>query len=47
MNPYKSICVLMDLNGSLRVLIKLDASSLVFMGPNKSLCVFMDCKGCL
>ena len=45
MNLYKSLCVLMDFNGFLRVLIGLDAFSLVFMSPYKSLCILWIVRG--
>ena len=42
MRPYRSLCVLMDSNGCIWVLIGLYASLWVLMGPNKFLCVLMD-----
>ena len=45
MGPYMSLCVLMDSNGSLWVLIVFYASLLVLMGSYKSLCVLMDSIG--
>ena len=36
MGPYKSLCVLVNSNGSLWVFIGLDASLWILMGPYKS-----------
>ena len=47
MGPYSSLCVYMDSNGSLWVLIVLYAFLLVLKGPYKSLFVFLDSHGSL
>ena len=47
MGPYRSLCVLVDSNGSSWVLISPYASSLVFMGLYEFLCVLMDSNGSL
>ena len=50
MDSYKSLCVLMDSNGSLwllRVAIGLNAFLSVFMGPCWSLSVFISLSGSL
>ena len=47
MGRYRSLCVFMDSDGSLWVLISPSASLLVFVGPYRSLCVLMDFNGFL